>query len=708
LAYAINQIGPDALPLVYNHPILSVTVITVVAGVLAWWTSNQGPREQAEAATRAPARISNLPTRNPDFTGRADVMEQLGSALSQGPVAVVAVAGMGGLGKTQVALEWAHRGWENNLYRLVWWVRADSQLTLLEDLAALGPKLHIPSTADQEHMVNDVRAMLASMDQWLVVFDNAPDANAVATWLPSGNGDVVVTSRTRQWRGKARALEIHTFDRSESIKFLRLRTGESGPSLNELAETLGDLPLALAQAASYLEAHGGLSVKAYLDIYREQLGVGDMLASNLPDYPNSVATTWLIHFQHLEEHEAAALELLRLLAFVDPDEINVSLLFSRPELLDDRLAAALAVACGSKRGLEEVIGALLATALVSRIDDDHIRMHRLVGTVTRYQLAEQSEYDTRLWSEAVIGLLLGLMPDKPSEPPNWPVCGQLAAHISAAARHAPTVADTAHLLMRLGIYLRERAEYAQALEAVRHALEIYEQVYGRDHPQVAYALGHLGNVQQSMEDLHSALASQQRALAIQEAAYGNFVPEVAITLSNLGTVHRLLGDLASARESFQRALAIKESVYGPDHLQVAITLGNLGTVQRGLGDLEAARESQTRALEIKKLAYNTEVHPEVAITLGNLGLVQHALGELDAACDSLRRALALKARFYTSDHPEVAAALNNLGRVLKDLGEVREARECFDGALKIWRARFGDAHSLTRAAASNLDGLAGP
>ncbi|GIH06661.1 hypothetical protein Rhe02_47280 [Rhizocola hellebori] len=641
------------------------------------------------AAVVLPSRVTNLPPRNPDFTGRANLLDELKSGLAAGPVAVTAMHGLGGIGKSQLALEFAHQALARSTYRVAWWIRAESALTLTEDLTSLGPGLGVPVVADQEQMTTAVYAVLQDRADWLLVFDNAPNAEAVRKSIPPGRGHVVITSRSRQWAGLGNPVGVTEFLRGESVAFLAHGTGETGPQLDELAELLGDLPLALAQAVAYMRRAGGLSTTAYLNLFRDRQQAGRLLAAGAGDgYPDSVATTWLIHFQWLAAHQPAAAELLQLCAFLDPDEINLDVLLSQPDLLADELTANLAEADELQR--IEAVTALVEASLLSRLDDEHVRVHRLVSFVTRHQLSAHDQ-DHAAWAQHTINLLAKLMPDQPWEPPTWPVCAQLAPHITIAADHAPNDPNTAIALAQLGLYLQVRAEFVNAKTVLARALAIKKAVHGEDHPEVAIAMTNLGIVEQQLGDSAAAKVTFTRALAIKEAVYGPDDPNVAITLTNLGIVERQLGNLAAAKAALTRALAIKEAVHGEDRPQVAITLTNLGNVERQLGNLAAAKAALTRALAIDEKAHGVN-HPNVAITLTNLGIVERQLGNLAAAKAALTRALAIKEAVHGEDHLEVAITLTNLGNVERQLGNLAAAKAALTRALAIKEAVFGPDH----------------
>ena len=689
------------------------------------------PPRAAEPAP--PVAGSNLPLPNRVFTGRARVLGRVAAGLSAGPVAVVAVRGLGGIGKSQTALEHAHRGRADGRYDVTWWVRAETELTIAEDLAALAPALGVPVGTDQKETVAGVQAVLRGRDRWLLVFDNAPSAAAVRGWLPVGPGEVLVTSRDRGWATLATEVLVDEFDRAESVDYLRARLGRDDPDAGTLAELLGDLPLALAQAASWLDLHGDPPIARYLGLYRDRAAAGALLADAAgDDYPHTVATTWLIHFTDLAATAPAALELLRLCAHLDPDDIDLTLLLSQPGALQGEPTAHLAAATDRER--EDAIGALTRTGLVTRLDADRIRLHRLVADITRSQL----DQPPHTWAARAIDVLVELFPLQPWEPDDWPDCARLAPHATAAVDHIagrPTAA-TAVILNRLGQYLRSRAEYAPArtahelalaigeavlgpdrsevavsltnlsnvqgalgeLAAARtsldRALTIFEAVHGPHHPAVAGTLCGIGILQRELGELTAARTSQQRALAIEEAVYGPHHPQVARTLTNLSNVQHLLGELAAARTSLDRALAIKEAVYGPDHLEVAITVGIL---QQRLRELATARASQKRALAIKEAAYGPD-HPDVAGTLNNLGNVQYQMGELSAARTSLDRSLRIFEAVYGAHHPQGARTLANLGRVQQELGELTAARTSLDRALRIFGVAYGPDHPSTALA----------
>jgi tetratricopeptide (TPR) repeat protein len=526
-----------------------------------------GPGPRAAPGPRYPGHhpeIANLPARNAAFAGRDDLLGELRGRLHQegSAVAVVpaqALYGLGGVGKTQLALEYAHRYQAD--YDLIWWIVAETPGAIPAGLAALAPRLGLvddPSqVADQEQLVAAVLDVLRRRGRWLLVFDNVPDRQQLASYLPQGDGQVLITSRSPVWGGAAQPVKVDTFTRAESLAFLTHRTGsQDQTTAGALAEELGDLPLALEQAAAYLE-QTPMPLPDYLGLFRrrraELLGRGEPTA-----YQGTVDTTWQLAIEQvatISPGGAGGVALLRLCAFLAPEAIPLDLLTDDPDLLPEELAAA----ARDELALGDAVAALYRYSLIDR-DQAGLRVHRLVQAVVRNHLAQQ-ERDAG--AELAVSLLAEAFPTQLHEPATWPRCAQLLPHVLAAADHAtsnPATAAAAGNLLNWALeYLSRRAELRAARAAGERALAIFEVAYGPDHPEIARTLGNLGIVLEQLGELGVARAALERVLAIFEAAYGPDHPSIALTLTNLGNVLRRLGELDAARAAQERALAIQEA-----------------------------------------------------------------------------------------------------------------------------------------------------
>lgn len=643
--------------------------------------------------------ISNLAPRNLNFTGRETLLTEIAERLAAGSVmAVVAAHGLGGIGKSQLALEYAHRHWGD--YDLIWWVSADSPLLIVTGYGRLAPHLGIDVGADQEAVVGAVLAELGRRDRWLVVFDNAEQASDVAPYRPGGGaGHILITSRNPVWGAIATPLAVDELDLEEAVAFLLQRTGSSDEqAAAALAEELGRLPLALAQAAAYAE-QVPLSLADYLDRYRRRHT--ELLARGQPlDYPDTVATTWQLNFEAVIATSQAAIQLLQIAAFLAPEPIPLDLFSERPGLLPTDLAAA----ASDELAFDEAIGALYRYSLVAR-DRGGLRLHRLVQAVARDDL---SPVETAVTIERAVEVVRLAWPDRSQEPETWTRCAALLPHALAIAKHAEdgqvALQNTGLLLNEVGIYLSSRAEDQAARQQLERALRIREEVFGPNHPDVAITLGNLGNVLLALGDREGARDHLQRALAIFEAAYGRNDPDVGKALTNLAPVLRGLGERTTARQHLDRALTILEAAHGPNHPDVAKALGRLVDVLYELRELEIAQERAERALAIAQTVQDESLE---ATALVSFGRVLRKRGDPGRAKEYLERALPMLEEAVGDDHPDVGGALLYLGKVFVQLDDLPTARTRFERALVIFQTKLGEDHEYTQHALRRLRDISG-
>lgn len=703
--------------------------------------------EETTAARRVvptfPGALSptwNVPhQRNPNFVGRDALLDQIHKTLtSKNAAALTAIHGMGGVGKTQLAAEYAYRHAAD--YQIVWWIRSEEASTLATDYAALAEKLDLPKKHEREQpvIVGAVRDWLNHNAGWLLVFDNARRAEDVRDYLPQNRaGHVLITSRDPGWGRVARPLKVEMLDREESVRFLLQRTGQDDETAARvLAEELGDLPLALEQAAAYIETNGK-PLAEYLSLFRVRKT--ELLRRGKPsDYPDTVATTWEISFQELEQQSPAAGALLNLCAFLAPDDIPLQVLRDAVEHLPEALADAVA----DEIALDDAIAALRRYSLIER-NEDRLSVHRLVQVVMRDRLSDKRNQ----FANSALLSVNSAFPQESDDVRTWKVCARLLPHALVAAKWSQALGlvpdATGRLLNQAGLYFMGRAQYVEAKDTFQRSLRIAEGAhgphhlivapavnnlgsvllalgdfegaqkclkrtvaivkgaFGSNHPEVAIALSNLGNVLLERGDPSSAREYIEQALRIDEAALGPFHPNVAIRLNNLGGVLNALGKLDEARQCFERARRVFEAAKGSDHPDIAICLNNIGEVLLSQGDLATAQLSFAQALEIFEASLGVN-DPKVAICVDNLGKVLRGLGDLVGARQYSERALHIAELAFSPEHPHLATYLNNLGLVLFDLGDLDAARGCFERALEKYEALFGSNHPSVATAVMNL------
>jgi tetratricopeptide (TPR) repeat protein len=491
--------------------------------------------------------VSNIPIRVPEhFMGRGDALAAIEAGLGrdEGRVAITALHGLRGVGKTVLAAAYAER--RRGDYRATWWIRAQSEPTMRADLVALGVRLGwIPPGEKEEPALAAVMERLRHEGEGiLLIFDNAIDADALKPYLPrGGSARVLVTSNAHAWRGVAEPVEIHLWPKEIGADYLIARTGRVGEhgAAEELSEALGGLPLAHEQAAAYCER-----LEIPLAEYRRRFAAAPAQMLDTPrDAPAeyhdklTVAKTFALAIDEAAKLHPAAEPLIVHAALLAPEPIPLFLFAEGHEKFGDPLASAL-----SGDGLDEAVAALRAFALVDRetiVDErdlgvvtDTIRLHRLVREIAAARLASKAREQLH---RALVEALATVYPEAVfNDPQTWP----RARRLDGLARTLVN-GDITESEMPASYLLNQLAAYR----------------YGA---LGAYAL---------------ARPLYQRALALREVLLGPHHPATVVSLNNLASLLDTQGDLAAARPLYERALDINEGRLGPDHRNTAVVRNNL-------------------------------------------------------------------------------------------------------------------------------------
>ena len=319
-------------------------------------------RKVIQSVERLPKLFNVFFRHNPNFTGRFEAMASLQKSLHEGNAAITAVAGLGGVGKTTLAAEYCHRF--GGLYGGVWWVRAEQEPVMLADLAALGLRLGLTATGNIEA---DARAALEGVagrsEPWLMIYDNAPNADAVAKWLPEGVVRSLITSRSTLFDTLATVTRLDQWSNEVTAEYLLARTArDDKEGALRLAHGLGGLPLAAEQAAVFLRNRKGISFDDYCKeitrLIKEERPVGTK-----GEYPDTVYAAFVKSLKTLNEMRGGdvALDLLRLCSFLSPDGIELSLLLTdqHNEILPENFTKIM----NNKFSREDVLAALVALSL---------------------------------------------------------------------------------------------------------------------------------------------------------------------------------------------------------------------------------------------------------------------------------------------------------------------------------------------------------
>ena len=664
------------------------------------------------------------------FKGRDELLINLHERLRRAPgsaaalVAKHAIHGLGGVGKTRLAVEYALRHGAD--YSALLFVLAETPEALRRNLAGLGESgiLSLPEREAKEEEVR-LRAVLdwlADHPGWLLILDNADSPEAVAAieaFLPQFHGGhVLVTSRIEEWSPAVDSFAVDVLGEPDAVAFLlertdghRRRTPSDDADVRALAKELGGLALALEQAGAFI-SKVNCSLGDYLRRWRgREAKVRTWHDANIMKYPKSVAVTWDTTFEQLG---APGRALLRLLCWFAPEPI--------PRAIFETEAARTAL----KNGVESIRAANDAPAVDAETADVEdalaslkefsllkwepdgaaFRVHRLVAEVTRERLPEANR---ATWLTAAAGVMDDYLPGDP--PPHdvrsWPLWRPAQAHAAgliAFAEQCGVAGLLSGLTDNLAVFLYANGVWREAESLFRRALAIDEKSSGPDHPDVAIRLNNLAQLLKATNRSSEAEPLMRRALAIDEHSYGPVHPNVAIRLNNLAMLLHATNRLSEAEPLMRRALVIDQERFGPDHPEVAIDLNNLALLLKATNRLSEAEPLMRRALAIDEERFGPD-HPKVATRLNNLVLLLNATNRLGEAEPLMRRALAIDEKSYGPDHPDVAIRLNNLAQLLKATNRLGEAEPLMRRALAMGEKSFGPDHPNVAVRLNNLAAL---
>ncbi|WP_406167892.1 FxSxx-COOH system tetratricopeptide repeat protein [Streptomyces sp. NBC_00996] len=639
-----------------------------------------------------------IPPRNHNFTGRDELITQLHARLADRRAAIVPQAffGLGGVGKTQLAVEYIYR--YQSQYQLIWWINSEDPSLVRSSIAALAPHLGLeagPSGDEALPLVLDALRRGSPYRRWLLVFDNADRPEDLEEYFPSGEGHILVTSRNQSWAGHAHPISVDVFSRDESISFLQRRVpGMPTEDASRLADALGDLPLAVEQAGAW-HAETAMSVDEYLELLHEH--AGRLLDTSVPSgYPHSVVATWNLSMERLAQRSPAAVQLLRLCSCMAPEPISWALL---------RSAAFAPLPSPLAEALRDPVELGLATREVGRLAlarIDHrsnsLQMHRLVQAVLFNQMTPQEQEDTYHLTHV---LLAAADPQEPEDNENWRRYAELRPHIRPTRSVECDEREVRDLVINEVRYLYLHGDYTGGTELAEFARKEWQQRLGDDHPQTvritrSYAtlIRNFGRFEEA-RDLNADLLERARRVL------GEDHEETLAIANSSGGDLRVLGDFEQAARRDGDTLERLTRTFGRDYPLALMSAANHALNLRLLGRFAEALALDADTYERRSRTFGPD-DPITLVVAANYARDQRELGDYRGSTESLR-ALYPKLRDRQGrEHPYTLDVAKNLAVSLRAVGAYDEAHERSARTVERYRAKYGEGDLNTLAAVGNF------
>ncbi|WP_305789621.1 FxSxx-COOH system tetratricopeptide repeat protein [Symbioplanes lichenis] len=675
-----------------------------------------------------------LPPRNPRFVGREDVLARVRGLLGNGPVVLLPSDDhqLGGTGRTQLAVEYAYR--YADTYDLVWWIPAEQTTGMRAALVGLAQELGLPEARDINRTLGAVRDALSRGEpyrNWLVVFENANRPEDIKPYLPSGAGHVLVTSRNPRWTSEvAQAVPVAVFDRTDSVDLLRRRAPElSVADAERLAERLGDVPMALDQAAAVRSATGW-SVPEYLRRY-------DLRAAELA-YPTPIRVGYGLAADALAEAGPAAYELLRLTAFLASAPVSWELLWAARGLASAELAPTLRI----ERRLKAAIR-LIGRYGLAELDPSgaSLVVHPLVRGMLGQQLS--SERHAALL-RTVRAMLAAADPGDPDNPAHWSRYADIVPHLVHSDALGGDNEEIRQLVINCIRVLYARGDYDSSRDLAAQAVARWTDSLGETDEQTLLVSFHLANALRAVGRTEDARVLNARTLRSQREVLGVDDETTLATANSVGGDLRMQGHFEQARQLDADNLVRYRRLFGEGFPTALRCANNLAADLRLLGDFRGARALDEQVLRHRQIIF-VDGHPETLSSRAELAFDLYGLGDYAGAAavlaetghfealgpdhpmalwagrfaamaarragrpDARRRAtenVALYRQKFGDLSVETLAAVVSLANCVREDGDLDEAHQLLERAVGRYHAVLGDEHPFTLAAAADLAGVA--
>ncbi|KAJ4864449.1 tetratricopeptide repeat domain-containing protein [Trichoderma breve] len=648
---------------------------------------------------------------NEDVICRTDLEKRLNQLLPRGSkFHSAALWGLGGSGKTQIALDYAYRRCEDKTCS-VFWVHADSKATFIHDYKTIANKLCIEQTAaaDGNDLLRSVRNGIEACPSWVLILDNVDNlelfgvgsstdeaTNSLYKYIPNGTtGTVLWTSRDARIAGTLvgaqRGVEVPSMERDEAIELLNkmrseeARVEEFDDDIETLLEELQRFPLAISQAGAYMRRMR-MTAAGYLSLLRESkrrwntLKTTEFDRHRRPEMPNSVLDTWTVSMERIQNNQNLPHELIIKISKCSNEDPTKEL----EEL--------------------EVTSAIMRLQEFSFLRTRHIEdgvpsyvMHKLVQEAARYRLAMQG-------LEGVPGQGSLVQTDASDEPESWGQCERYLAHAVGMgdwAEISNREADTSELLSRASGYLYDRGRWREKEAVDQRTLELRRKVLGERHPHTLESIASLAAAYHYQGQHEKAKARYKEAMDLRQQTLGEKHPDTLRAMTLLGQVYQSHGQYKEAEALYKKALPLQREVLGEKHTHTLESLASISAVYHYQGDYAKAKPLKMEALAIQREVLG-EKHPSVLWNIGSLAATCQSLGQYKEAKALYQETLDLRRETLGENHPDTLRSITQLGAIYHDLRKYKLAEALAKEALDLEQKMLGEEHPYTLQSKHNL------
>jgi len=627
----------------------------------------------------------------------------------------IALFGMGGIGKTQIALEFSYLS--RRSYNRIYWISAVNQDALFDGYKRIAERAKIPLVPDSKPIViaEQVLSWLKSIENWLLIVDNLDDINVLSTQnlgepnlisilLPEsgpGRHTLITTRNPNADHIPAQSLEVLLFDESDSVALLSSLAGltsspnpEENESLHRIAKELGNLPLAISQAAAYIKQVLG-SFHRYLKLYAEsRKRVNAWIPRGPRPYLHSVATTWIMSITEIRNKNPAAARLFQLLAFLNPDGILIEFLKSGSDGMDENLKRVVSDEFEFLQALSS-----LETLSLIKWDQQHnsVLVHRLVQAVVKDEMPKEDLQSFRNMTNTVCARAA---PRDLEDFVRWRLyVGQVVGLLSD-----PELLESetsACVLHDVGSFLRDDGKFADSLKLLKRSLEIYEELVGGEHEFTLNARLGLAATNRAQGKMDDAAEMQEGVLEIRRRILVEEHLDTLATMNNLAVSYKVQGKLAEGAKLHGEVLEKMRRILGEDHPNTLISMHNLAETYSAQGKMDDAAEMQEEVLEKRKKILG-EDHPHTLDTMNNLASTCKMQGKLAEAARLQGEVLEKRKKILGEDHPDTLVTMHNLALTYQNQVKFAEAAALQGEVLEKRKKILGEDHPDTLTSMHNL------